>query len=113
MAEKRTDRGDNRDVMTEPVAGDEDGDRALEHVANERHRRQTFAAGAEHVGGADIAGADAAQIRPAGKPRQQNAEWNRAAQITEDQSCGAVGEGLDHRGSLLVIASEAKQSSLT
>ena len=102
MAEKSTDRGDNRDVMTEPVAGDEDGDRALEHVADERRRRQTFAAGAQDVGGADIAGADAAQIRPAGKPRQQNAERNRAAEIAEDKSCGAGRQRVGHGGRLPV-----------
>jgi hypothetical protein len=62
--------------MAEHVASNKDGDRALEHIADERRRRQAFAAGAQDVGGADITGADAAQIRPAGEPRQQYAERN-------------------------------------
>ena len=58
---------------------------------SKRRGGEPLAAGAQHVGGADIAGADAAQVGRAGEPRQQNAERDRAAQIAEDERRG-IGE---------------------
>ena len=56
---------------------------ALEHVAEKRGGGERLAAGAQHIGGADIAGADRAQIGPAGRARQHDAEGDRAEQVAE------------------------------
>ena len=51
---------------------------ALEHVAEQRRCGEPLVAGAQHVGRADIAGADRADVAGAGEPRQNQAERNRA-----------------------------------
>src|SRR5262249_31655084 len=51
-------------------------------------RGEPFVAGAQHVGRADIAGADGADIRGAGEPRQDQPERDRAAEIAETQRRG-------------------------
>ena len=55
--------GGERGIVSGEMRGREHRDRALEHVAEKRRRGETFAAGAQHIGGADIAGADGADIR--------------------------------------------------
>ena len=50
-----------------------------------------FLPGAQHIGRADIAGADGANVGRAGKARQQDAEGNRAAEIAEDEGGGVFG----------------------
>src|SRR5262249_36869607 len=57
--------------------------RALERIADQRRGRQPLVAGAQHIGCADIAGADAAQILRARKARDDDAERDRAEQIAE------------------------------
>ena len=88
MAEKGAERGDDGGIAAKNMRGDQNRRGALEHVAEQGRGGKALAAGAQNIGGADIAGADRAQIRRAGEPRQQNAERNRAAQIAEDEGRG-------------------------
>ena len=83
MAEKGAQASNQRRRVSGKIRGDQYGDGALEGVAQQRRRGQSFAAGAQHVGRADIAGADAAYIGAAGGLRDQKPEWNRAEQIAE------------------------------
>ena len=62
VAEKGAERRQHRGVGTAEIAGDDHRDRALQRVADQRRRGEALAAGAQHIGGADIAGADRAQI---------------------------------------------------
>ena len=66
---------------------------ALEHVTEERRRGEPLAAGAQHIGGADIAGADAADVGRAGQPRDDEAKRNRAEQVAERERGGIIGQG--------------------
>ena len=61
------------------------GHRALERIAEQRRGGEAFAAGAQDVGRADIAGTDGADVGGPGQPGQNQAEWNRAAEIPERQ----------------------------
>jgi hypothetical protein len=83
MAEKGAERGDDRSVAAEESVCDGDRGGALEHVTEKRRRGKAFSAGAQDVGGADIARADGAHIRRAGEPSDQHTERNGAAQIAE------------------------------
>ncbi len=85
MAEKRAEAGDQREIAIEQGRRHQHRDGALEHVAQKRRGRKRLAAGAQHIGGADIAGADGAEVLRARKPRQDDAERDRAAQIAEHQ----------------------------
>ena len=58
---------------------------------SKRRRGELLVAGAQHIGGADIAGADRAQVLRAGEPRQDDAERDGAAQIAEHESCETAG----------------------
>src|ERR1700719_3476728 len=88
MAEKGAQRSNDRGVAIKNMRDDQYRRGALEHVAEQSRDGEALAAGAQNIGGADIAGADRAQIRRASKPREQNAERNRAAQIAEDEGGG-------------------------
>src|ERR1700719_2552640 len=105
MAEKGAQRSNDRGVAIKNMRDDQYRRGALEHVAEQGRDGEALAAGAQNIGGADIAGADRAQIRRAGEPRQQNAERNRAAQIAEHQNRGVFGyeRPVDRHGGLLVI----------
>ena len=73
--------------------------RALGAIAEQGGRRRPFLAGAQHIGGADIAGADLAHIARARDPGEEQAERNRAQQIAERQGgkrC-SEGQGRGHR----------------
>ncbi len=72
------------------MRGDKNGERALEHVADKRRRGQILAAGAQHIGGADIAGADGADVAAAGRARDDEAERDRAEQIAERRKASAA-----------------------
>jgi len=54
--------------------------------ASQRQHRQALAAGAQHVGGADISGADRAHVRAAGGERDHQPERDRAEQVAENES---------------------------
>jgi hypothetical protein len=84
MAEKGACAG-QRCPIGRKRARDQHRRRALAHVEQQRRRRQPLAAGAQHVGGADIARSDRAQITRAGKPREKQAERDRAEEIGPKQ----------------------------
>ena len=88
MAEKGSQRRNDRCIEAKDPVGQRHCGRTLEHIAQQRRRGELLVAGAQHIGGADIAGADAAQILRAGETRENDAERNGAAQIAEDQRGG-------------------------
>ena len=88
--------------------------RAFERIAEEGRRGEALAAGAQHIGGADVAGAERPDVGRAGKPRQDEAERDRATEIAERQRAG-VGERMrpvdrgEHAPILAVLLSSAGQ----
>src|SRR5262245_65419116 len=120
MSEEGAGRGRQRELVVEiaifaavVVIDQQYRERALERIADERRRREPLAAGAQHVGRADIAGADGADVGGAGEPRQDQSERDRAAEIAEAERRG-VGrqqrriEPWRHGHSLLPHVSPAK-----
>ena len=97
VAEEGAECGQHRRIGAAVIAGDDDGDRALERVADQGCRRKALAAGAQHVGGADIAASDRAQILRAGEFGQHQAERDRAEEIAEQE--GDDEECVRHCGS--------------
>ncbi len=76
MAEEGAKARDERGSRSGKISRKQYRDRALEGVAEQRRGGEAFAPGAQHVGRADIAGADGAYVRAAGRFRQQQAERN-------------------------------------
>jgi hypothetical protein len=70
-----------------PVGCDRCGSRALQGIEQQRGGGKLPVAGSEHIRRADIAGADLAYVTEAGHPRQNEAERDRAQQITENKAC--------------------------
>ena len=70
MTEQSAKRGAERGIAAENKAGHGDGGGAFENIAGKRCGGQQLAAGAQHIGGADIAGADITQVGRAGEPGQ-------------------------------------------
>ena len=69
VAEEGAEPGDERGVASPPNASrDQHRGGALEHVAEQRRGGEALAAGAQHIGRADIAGADRADVAEAGEP---------------------------------------------
>ena len=62
----------------------------LARVERQRGQRDILAPGAQHVGRADIARADGANIAQAGKPGQQQPERNRAQQIAAERGVDKI-----------------------
>ena len=75
----------------------EHGRGALQGVADKCSGSQVFAPGTQHIGGADIARADRADILRAGEARDDDAERDRAGQIAEDERDGPRGQGGERR----------------
>jgi glutamate racemase len=73
------------------VLGDPDRNGAFQHIKEEGNRGQSLAAGAQHVGRSDIAGAGLANVALAGEPHQHQPERNRPQQI-------AAHKRQDHNG---------------
>ena len=90
MAEERAEAGGERRVGAIMHCG-EYGGRPLEHVTEQGGYGESLAAGPQHVGRADIAGTDRAQIGAAGRAREQHAERYGAQQIAKCE-----GEREDH-----------------
>jgi hypothetical protein len=66
------------------------GGGALEHIAEEGGRAQALAAGAQHVGGADVAAAHGADVLMAEEAHQHIAHGNGAEQVgnrNHEQAC--------------------------
>jgi hypothetical protein len=101
VAEEGAECGQHRRIGAAVIAGDNDRGRALEHVADQSGRGEALAAGAQHVGGADIAGTDRTQILRAAKLGQHHPERDRAQQVAEqegdDEEC-VRHCGSSHRG---------------
>src|SRR5262249_3787662 len=77
--------GHDRHVRA-PVMADQHGGGALAAVEQERRRRQPLAAGAQHIGGADIARADLTDVAEARRPGQQQAEGDGAQEIAQHRA---------------------------
>ena len=72
------------------MARDQDGGRAFQRVAQQRRGREPLAAGAQHIGGADIAGADCADVAEARRAGEDQAEGDRAEQIADDEAAARM-----------------------
>ena len=94
VAEEGGEPGIEREVRVEP-AGDEHGRRAFQCIEQQGEGGKPLVAGAQHIGRADIAGADLADVAKPGGARDQQAERDRAEQIAEHQR----GQYLQHRSS--------------
>ena len=70
---------------SEPGGGEEHGRRALEPVAEEGGGGERLVAGPQHVGGADIARADGADVAEAGEAGEDQAEGNGAEEVADDE----------------------------
>ena len=68
------------------MRGEQHGGGALRGVEQQRQRGEPLAARAQHVGRADIAGADLAQIAEPGELGEDQAERDRAEQIAAGKS---------------------------
>src|SRR5262249_18819458 len=97
VTEKSAEAGNHCGLSPPKMLGDEHRRRALERVAKEGRSRKAFAASAQHVGRADIAGAHGAEGLRAGKACEDQAERNGAAEVTEDQRSG-IGDERGYRG---------------
>src|SRR5262245_52567692 len=92
MPQKGAESAEERGRFAE-LPADQDRGRAFQHVEEESERRELLAAGAQHIGGADIAGTDLPKIAvPAGLGQDQ-AEGYRPEQIADDES-----DDIDQRG---------------
>jgi hypothetical protein len=77
----------------------ENGDRSLERIGQQCGRGEFLVAGAQHIGGADVARSDLADIPKPGHAGQDQTERYRAAKIAEKQRTEHHGSGqrpLDH-----------------
>src|SRR5438045_9790058 len=77
--------------MLEPPRGQRDRSGALQHVGEKRRGGKPLAASAQHVGCADAAGADGADILRAGESREDQTERDRAEQVAERKRCNVMG----------------------
>ena len=73
------------------IGDDEHRRGAFQRIEKKRRGRKILAAGAQNIGRADIARADAAQICHASHAGEQQAERDRAAEIAEEKSKEAGG----------------------
>ena len=64
--------------------------RALGGVADQGDRRQVAAAGAQHIGRPDVAGADLAHVAGSTQPGGDHSKWDRAQQIATCQAGPAM-----------------------
>ena len=81
VAEDGARPGQHRGLRAEPGVAEGRRQRALGEVEQERGQGQALAAGAQHVGGADIARADGADVARAGPAGEQQAERDRAQAV--------------------------------
>ena len=84
------------------MGSDDHGCGAFKRVADERRSREVFSAGAQHIGGADVAGADFTDVLRAGEAGDDEPERDGAGQVAE-RECdgprwqgGQKGAGIDH-----------------
>src|ERR1041384_5558668 len=92
MAEERAKRTGRRPPTADPNP-DEHSHGAFQGVCDKGRSGEVAAASAQHVGGADVAGSDAADIADAGQPREEHAERDRSEQVTEGERAAGVRKG--------------------
>ena len=83
MAEDAAARRPAQHRSTPQFRADQHRSRALRHIEHQGQRGQPLAAGAQHIGRADIARADLPDVAEAGEPGQQQPERDRAEEIAE------------------------------
>jgi len=88
MAEKGARARDHGTRMAEQGGERQYGGRTLQRVEHQRCGGEPFVPGAQHIGGADVARADGADVAQAGEARQDEAEGNRAHQEAARQRIG-------------------------
>src|SRR3954454_7297113 len=89
MAQQRSGCRECARLVADEDLRDHDGDRRLQAIENERQRCEPLASGAQHIGRADIARADVADVALPEKPGKNQSERDRPKQIAE-------AEGEDH-----------------
>ncbi len=85
MTEKGAEAGRHGRVRTE-MRSHPDGGGALQQVEQERERGKALVAGAQDIGGADIAGADLTEIAEPGELGEEQSEGDGAEQIAEREA---------------------------
>ena len=88
MTENGAKPGEHREIAVRERRHHQHGRGAFQHVAEQSGGGQRLVAGAQHIGRTDIAGADAADVLHPREPREDHAEWDRAAEIAEQQGAG-------------------------
>src|SRR5690606_15148917 len=84
VSEHRADGGESR-CLGPPPPREPNRQKAFRAVEQQRRRREPLAAGAQHVGGADVARADGANVAPSGRLGEQQPERNRAERVAEQE----------------------------
>src|SRR5262249_27365897 len=92
MAQESAQTRSHRQTMSAEAGGDKHGRGAFERIADECGGSQVLASSTQHIGGADIAGADGADVRRAGQLRNDEPERHRAGQIAKDEHDSPVGK---------------------
>src|SRR5690606_9280132 len=86
MADEGAEAGDDREVAP-PAARDEHRDGALQGIEEKGESGEPLVAGAQHIGGADVAGADLSYVAHSRGARDEEAERNGAEQVAEGERC--------------------------
>jgi hypothetical protein len=86
MTEEGAEAGNKRRVGRRIMRCEQNRGGALERIAQQGRGGEALAPGTQHVGRADIARADGADVGPAGRARQQQSERDRAEQIADGES---------------------------
>jgi hypothetical protein len=84
MADEGGKAGENAELKPE-LFGHDHGQRALEGIEQQRRGGELLVAGPQHVGRADIAGPDGADIAEPCHAREDQAERDRPEQIAEGE----------------------------
>jgi hypothetical protein len=84
MTEKGAEAGPDRQVRRK-MACYQHGGRALQRIEQQCRGGKALVAGAQNIGGADVAGADLAHIAKSGSAGEQKPERNRAQEIAEHE----------------------------
>jgi hypothetical protein len=86
MSDEGCETGDLRACLAAEVATGQHRHDALAAIQQKRQRGGQLVAGAQHVGRADIAGADLAKIAQPHHPRQDQAAGDGAEEIAQQQA---------------------------
>ena len=78
--------GGDRCCLLAPASGDQHRRPAFGQIEHQGQCRRTLAAGAQDVGGADIARADPADVAQTGEPGHQQTGRDRAQQVAQNHS---------------------------